>query len=239
MHWNYCALRLYVTKKTEVQLFQVIVTVFKSSICVVLTVKSCRTQLNRQNDHFPPYNNNWQLNRHILGGVKRIWCLSPMRAAKVQASLRIPAVSPEPPLLAHTSWVSRRAFRQKARSLAPLNGWTFAVKICHDGILEDTNSLDAPQLFTLCTEHVRSPYTEPAASGLPNPTPLAGVVRFVQAQDQQVVASRSPRIITECLLTRLVLITMYVHAITVAFPQELHYLTKTWIWVYHNNNYQV
>ena len=28
--------------------------------------------------------------------VKRIWYLSPMRAAKVQASLRIRAVSPEP-----------------------------------------------------------------------------------------------------------------------------------------------
>ena len=35
--------------------------------------------------------------------VKRIWYLSPMRAAKVQASLRIRAVSPEPSLLAHTS----------------------------------------------------------------------------------------------------------------------------------------
>ena len=31
--------------------------------------------------------------------VKRIWYLSPMRAAKVQASLRIRAVSPEPSLL--------------------------------------------------------------------------------------------------------------------------------------------
>ena len=66
-----------------------------------------------------------------------------MRAAKVQASLRIRAVSPEPPLLAHTSSESRGTFRQKARSLAPLNGWACAVKICHDGMLEDTNSLDA------------------------------------------------------------------------------------------------
>ena len=32
--------------------------------------------------------------------VRRIWYLSPMRAAKVQASLRIRAVSPEPSLLA-------------------------------------------------------------------------------------------------------------------------------------------
>ena len=69
-----------------------------------------------------------------------------MRAAKVQASLRIRAVSPEPSLLAHTSSESRGTFRQKARSLAPLNGWACAVKICHDGMLEDTNSLDGAQL---------------------------------------------------------------------------------------------
>ena len=45
-----------------------------------------------------------------------------MRAAKVQASLRIRVVSPEPSLLAHTSSESRGTFRQKDRSLAPLNG---------------------------------------------------------------------------------------------------------------------
>ena len=79
--------------------------------------------------------------------VKRIRYLSPMRAAKVQASLRIRAVSPEPPLLAHTSSESRGTFRQKARSLAPLNGWACAVKICNDGMLDDTNSLDGAQLL--------------------------------------------------------------------------------------------
>ena len=78
--------------------------------------------------------------------AKRIWYLSSMRAAKVQASLRIRAVSPEPPLLAHTSSESRGTFRQKARSLAPLNGWACAVKICHDGMLEDTNSLDGAHI---------------------------------------------------------------------------------------------
>ena len=83
-----------------------------------------------------------QLNR-----VKRIWYLSHMRAKKVQASLRIRAVSPEPSLLAHTSSESRGTFRQKARSLAPLNGWACAIKICHDGMLEDTNSLDGAQLL--------------------------------------------------------------------------------------------
>ena len=81
-----------------------------------------------------------------MGRDKRIWYLSPMRAAKVQTSLRIRAVSPEPSLLAHTSSESRGTFRQKARSLAPLNGWACAVEIRHDGMLEDTNSLDGAQM---------------------------------------------------------------------------------------------
>ena len=84
-----------------------------------------------------------------MGRVKRIWYLSPMRTTKVQASLRIRAVSPEPPLLAHTSSESRGTFRQKARSLAPLNGWECAVKICHDRMLKDrqvwANSADPDQ----------------------------------------------------------------------------------------------
>ena len=88
----------------------------------------------------------FQYNSH-LDRVKRIWYLS--RAAKVQASLRIRAVSPEPSLLAHTSSESRGTFRQKPRSLAPLNGWACAVKICHDGMLEDTNSLDGAHLIVL------------------------------------------------------------------------------------------
>ena len=86
------------------------------------------------------------LYQHYMDRVKRIWYLSPMRAAKVQASLRIRAVSPEPPLLAHKSSESRGTFRQKARSLAPLNGWACAVKICHDGMLEDINSLGAAHI---------------------------------------------------------------------------------------------
>ena len=91
---------------------------------------------------------------HFMGRVKRIWYLSPMRAAKVQASLRIRAVSPEPPLLAHRSSESRGTFRQKARSLAPLNDWACAVKICHDGMLEDTNSLDLAHFMCVTIFHV-------------------------------------------------------------------------------------
>ena len=95
----------------------------------------------------------WRKSIHVdlkMGRDKRIWYLSPMRAAKVQASLRIRAVSPEPPLLAHTSNESRGTFKQKARSLAPLNGWACAVKMCHDGMLEDTNSLDGAQIICSC-----------------------------------------------------------------------------------------
>ena len=86
------------------------------------------------------------LSHHKMDRVKRIWYLSPMRAAKVQASLRICAVSPEPPLLAHRSSESRGTLRQKARSLAPLNGWACAVKICLDRMLEDTNLLGGAQI---------------------------------------------------------------------------------------------
>ena len=81
--------------------------------------------------------------------VKRIWYLSPMRAANVQASLRIRAVSPEPSLLARTSSESRGTLRQKARSLAQLNVWAWAVEICHAGMLEDTNSLAGAQMMSL------------------------------------------------------------------------------------------
>ena len=50
-------------------------------------------------------------------------------------------------LVAHTSSESRGTFRQKASSLAPLNGWACAVKICHDGMREDTNLLDGAQII--------------------------------------------------------------------------------------------
>ena len=117
---------------------------------------SKKTTTNKQKNSFPPTTKDQKVdplwNRFLcqyhlnellkyVGRAKRIWYLSPMRAAKVQASLRIRAVSPELPLLAHTSSESRGTFRRKARSLAPLNGWACALKICHDGMLEDTNSL--------------------------------------------------------------------------------------------------
>ena len=69
------------------------------------------------------------------------------------------------------------------------------------------------KLFTVCTEQVRSPYTEHSASGLASPTHLEAEVRFDLAQVQPVLTTRSPRIVTECLLTRSMLIKMYVYAI--------------------------
>ena len=86
---------------------------------------------------------------HHLDRVKRIWYLSPIRA-----------VSPEPSLLAHISSESRGTFRQKTRSLAPLNDWACAVEICHDGMLEDTNSLDGAHLTILqSTKFMQHAYT--------------------------------------------------------------------------------
>ena len=53
-------------------------------------------------------------------------------------------------LIAYASSESRGTFRQKVRSLAPLNGWACVVEICHDGMLEDTNSLDGAQIIGTC-----------------------------------------------------------------------------------------
>ena len=66
-----------------------------------------------------PWNIEYEIMYNDMGRVKWIWYLLPMRAAKVQASLHICAVLPEPLLLAHTSSESRGTFTQKARSLAP------------------------------------------------------------------------------------------------------------------------
>ena len=60
-----------------------------------------------------------------------------------------------------------------------------------------------------CTEQVRSPYTEHAARGQPNPTHLEGEVRLSRLKTSR-VTTRCLRIVTECLLTRSMLIKMYV-----------------------------
>ena len=109
----------------------------------------------------------WKMWIHFyMDRVKRIWYLSPMRAAKVQASLRIRTVSPQHSLLAHTSSESRGTFRQKARSLAPLNGWACADKICHDGMLEDTNSLDGAHTMIAMWIHQYTCIKEPSIQAM-------------------------------------------------------------------------
>ena len=50
---------------------------------------------------------------------------------------------------------------------------------------------------------------EHAASGLPNPTRLEGEVRFYPGSRPAGVTTRKPRMVTECLLTRSMLIKMY------------------------------
>ena len=56
----------------------------------------------------------------------RLWYLSHRRPVKVQASLRIRAVSPEPSLFAYIKYGSIRRVRPKIRHLAPLDGCTCA-----------------------------------------------------------------------------------------------------------------
>ena len=55
----------------------------------------------------------------------------------------------------YKQWV-KRTFRQKARSLAHLNGWACAIKICHDRMLEYTNSLDEAHLMSFLHVSVSS-----------------------------------------------------------------------------------
>ena len=59
--------------------------------------------------------------------------------------------------------------------------------------------------------------------GLPNPTHFDGEARFVQAQNQnqQVVTTRSSRIVTECLLTRSMLFKIIYMLFTLNLAYEL------------------
>ena len=50
-------------------------------------------------------------------------------------------------------------------------------------------------------------------AGYPTLLTLRGEVRFVQAQDQQLITTCSPRIVIECLLTRSMLIKIHLHNI--------------------------
>ena len=61
-----------------------------------------------------------------MSQLMRLWYLSHRRQAKVQVSLRIRTVSPEPLLFAHMKYGSRlRGLPPKIRHLAPLDGCAF------------------------------------------------------------------------------------------------------------------
>ena len=68
---------------------------------------------------------------------KRIWYISPMRAAKVQASLRIRAVSPEPSLLVHTSSESKGTFKVIYKG-----SFKSFVALCADRICSDQHFVE-------------------------------------------------------------------------------------------------
>ena len=76
----------------------------------------------------------WPLPFHLfyyMDRVKRIWYLSRSLARTFAAR-------------SYKQWVKRKL---QTESQIPLNGWTCAVKICHDGMLEDTNSLDGAHII--------------------------------------------------------------------------------------------
>ena len=69
----------------------------------------------------------------------------------------------------------KRNLQTESQILAPLNGWACAVKICHDGMLEDTNSLDGARVSPIenkflfcrstCKDACTVPYNKASTSG--------------------------------------------------------------------------
>ena len=72
-----------------------------------------------------------------------------MRTAKVPASLRIRAVSPEPMLFAYVSAKPRGKFSQRTRYIALLRARACALKGWFDGTSESLFYLDAAHLMEL------------------------------------------------------------------------------------------
>ena len=107
--------------------------------------KSCGFDCVSKMSYFDVTINNWRLTRLTTQSSICIkWTASSefgtyrlceqRRVRQACASTLIQAVSQEEPS------------DRKPDPWPPLNGWACAVKICHDGMLEDTNSLDAPQV---------------------------------------------------------------------------------------------
>ena len=97
--------------------------------------------------------NKASLFQFLVMAICSIWTVSSeFGSYRLCEQRRFRRASPEPLLLAHISSESRGPFRQKARSLASLNGWAWAVKTCRDWMLEDTNSLDGAHIIVLLTK---------------------------------------------------------------------------------------
>ena len=101
-----------------------------------------------RNNQKRPKQSNWCWKTNF---TPHIWTASSefgtYRLCEQRRFRRACAVSPERSLLAHTSSESRKTFWQRARSLAQLNGWACAAETCHDGMLEDTNSLNGAHMM--------------------------------------------------------------------------------------------
>ena len=75
------------------------------------------------------------------------------------------------------------------------------------------------KLFTVCTEQVRSPYIEHAASGQPNPTRLEGGGGYDLSR---LKTSRCYHTLSKNGLTRSMLIKMYKFTISEYVPMHVH-----------------
>ena len=98
------------------------------------------------------------------------------------------------------------------------------------------------KLFTVCTEQVRSPYIEHAASGIPYSLGRGGTI--CPGSRPAGVTTRCPRIVTECLPTRSMVIKMYkftisgyvlvyVHCI---YSQSISCRRSLSLFVWHDNS---
>ena len=80
-----------------------------------------------------PAKRNVSVSEHKMSQLMRLWYASHRWPVKVQASLRIHAVSPEPSLFAHMKYGHRRRVRPKIRHLAPLDGCACAFERVYGG----------------------------------------------------------------------------------------------------------
>ena len=77
------------------------------------------------------------------------------------------------------------------------------------------------KLFAVCTEQVRSPYIEMLQAGYPTDSLGRGGTTYPGSRPAG-VTTRCPRMVTQCLLTRSMLIKMYKFTISGYVPEYVH-----------------